>query len=146
MPHLTFPMSDDGLALDVLIGLDGAASHACVAAGQPVPVPLQVKALIDSGCDPTAVSQSVLNALGLLRGTTATTHTAAGLVQVEVFQVSLSIYGPDGTSGPSFNAADWKVTALPQPIPGIDVLLGLDLLRQCLLIVDGPGKKFTLSF
>lgn len=146
MPHLTFPITDEGLALEVLIGLDSADSHARVAAGQSIPVPLQLKALIDSGCDLTAVNASALSALGLVKGTPVTTHTAAGAVAVEQFQVSLSIYGPDGTAGPSFNAPDWKVTSLAHPIPGIDVLLGIDLLRQCLLIVDGPGKKFTLAF
>ncbi len=29
---------------------------------------------------------------------------------------------------------------------GLDLLVGFDILRACLLIVDGPGGSFTLAF
>jgi hypothetical protein len=37
------------------------------------------------------------------------------------------------------------VMELP-PGPSCDVLIGMDVLRQCKLIVDGPGGCFTLEF
>ena len=34
---------------------------------------------------------------------------------------------------------------MPQPIPDIEVLIGMDVLNDCLLIFDGPKKEFTLA-
>jgi hypothetical protein len=31
-------------------------------------------------------------------------------------------------------------------VAGVDVLVGLDVLRTCKLFVDGPGGTFTLDF
>ncbi len=38
------------------------------------------------------------------------------------------------------------VTELPAPLPDADVLVGLDLLLDCKLVLDGPGRWFTLEF
>jgi hypothetical protein len=32
------------------------------------------------------------------------------------------------------------------PGPLCEVLIGMDVVRQCKLIVDGPGEFFTLEF
>jgi hypothetical protein len=37
------------------------------------------------------------------------------------------------------------VMALP-PGPSCDVLIGMDVLKQCKLIVDGPANFFTVEF
>jgi hypothetical protein len=31
-------------------------------------------------------------------------------------------------------------------VSGIDVLLGMNLARECLTIIDGPGGYFTIGF
>jgi len=38
------------------------------------------------------------------------------------------------------------VTELAHPIPGVDVLIGMDVLLACRLIVDGPARQFALEF
>jgi hypothetical protein len=31
-------------------------------------------------------------------------------------------------------------------LPNVDVLIGMDVLADCLLVLDGPGKQFILAF
>jgi len=59
--------------------------------------------------------------------------------------VSLSIVGPTGM-GPSLVQPSLEVVELTTPIPNIDVLLGMDVLLQCRLLIDGPARQFTLMF
>ena len=41
---------------------------------------------------------------------------------------------------------EWVVTEFLHAPPNIDVLVGLDLMQEWLLILDGPGQRFTLGF
>jgi hypothetical protein len=38
------------------------------------------------------------------------------------------------------------VMEMPSPIPGVEVLIGLDILLDCKLLLDGPARQFTLEF
>ena len=35
---------------------------------------------------------------------------------------------------------------MPSPMGKFDVLIGLDVLRTCKFLLDGPGDHFTLEF
>jgi hypothetical protein len=48
--------------------------------------------------------------------------------------------------GPRLMRPDWLVTGLAQDLGDVDVLFGLDLLREVVLTVNGPGKTFSLDF
>jgi hypothetical protein len=37
------------------------------------------------------------------------------------------------------------VTEVSVTLQNVDVLVGLDVIKQCLLIIDGPGDRFTLG-
>jgi hypothetical protein len=39
-----------------------------------------------------------------------------------------------------------EVSALDHAIPGIDMLIGLDVLLNRRLLIDGPARRFTLDF
>ncbi len=41
---------------------------------------------------------------------------------------------------------DLLIMELIDPIPGVEVLIGLDILLDCRLLLDGPGRQFTLEF
>src|SRR5439155_14956447 len=91
MPQLTFPITGAGLAVPVWVGLDGKTTAALHGAGQPIPPPVQARGLLDTCSDVTALASWVLRQLGVPPTTTATTHTAGGVVAVQLFEVSLSI-------------------------------------------------------
>ena len=146
MPHFTFPITKDGCTLDMLVGFGHDDMKAVVAAGQPPPPPIAARAIIDTGSDKTAVAPRILQQLGIGVLGSVQTHTAAGLIVVQLYEISLSIPNPTGARTPMLVRAQWLVTDFLQAPPGIDVLLGMDLIRECLLIIDGPGEFFTLGF
>jgi hypothetical protein len=100
---------------------------------------------MDTGTDATAVAQQVVRSLGLPLSASARTHTASGYVPVDVYGISLSILPATG-SGSMFTAPDLVATGLIHTAPGIDVLVGLDVILQGVLHVDGPGGVFSFAF
>jgi len=146
MPIMTFPTSPDGLAVEVLLGLNDADRAVRQAAGLPVPLMVYARGLLDTACDATAVSPRLIQHLGpSLQGRTSTV-TAGTSVIVNRFRLSVLIPGPTGVMGVTLVNPDVVVTELAQPLPNVEVLVGLDILRECLLIADWPGHRFTLAF
>jgi hypothetical protein len=145
MATQTHPVSIDGLALDVLIGLKGADMAALVAAGKPVPAPALVRALIDTGTDMTCCAKWIIQRFGLAPMLQHTTQGISGSAAVRLFEVSFSIPGGIAASGPLLVLPQLVVMELPQPLSNVEVLIGLDVLLQCGLHVDGPGGQFSLS-
>jgi hypothetical protein len=146
MPHLTFPMSPDGPVLEVVVALDTNKIAVRQQAGAAVPLPLPIRALIDTGTDVTAIAPRVLRQLGLAPLYTASTLTAGGQVGVDLFEVSLVITGPKGTAGPMYVRPYLLATELPVPLPNIEALIGRDILAECLFQLDGPGANFLLAW
>ncbi len=146
MPHFTLPVSPDGYLLQILLGLRATDMAALQAAGQPIPAPLHARALLDTGTDRTAVSTSLLRQMGVLAFGSVETHTAGGPVTVDLYRVSLSVPSPAGGIDPALAHPEWVVTEFLHAPPNIDVLIGLDLAEKWLLILDGPGQRFTLCF
>jgi hypothetical protein len=145
MPHLTFASSKDGLPLTVMIGLNGTTTAALVNQGQPIPPPLLVRAILDTGTDITCVVPQILHHFGLIPLVQKSTFTVSGPVSVKLFEVSLSIPKAGGLTGPLLVLDQLVVMELPHPLPNLEALIGNDVLSQCLLIVDGPRGDFTLS-
>jgi len=145
MPHLTFANSKDGYALTVVVGLNGHDSTKLVTQGMPVTPPLVVRALIDSANDVTCVAAGVLRHFGLSLIGRVTTQTMAESVFANLFEVSLGIPKSGGLTGPLLVLEQLRVMEWIQVFPNVDVMLGKDVLSHCLLIIDGPRAKFTLS-
>ncbi len=146
MPHFTVPMSPEGYAVEVMLGLPAADMAVLLAAGQVIPPPLRARGLLDTATDKTAVAVGLLQQMGLPHLGSVETQTAGGRVIVKLYRASLSVLNPAGAIDPSQARPDWVVTEFLHAPPNIDVLLGLDLARECLLILDGPGQRFTLGF
>ena len=115
-------------------------------AGQAVPAPLMLQGVIDTGSDVTAVPSFVLQKLGISSAQKKKTQTASGSVSVNMVEISLSIVGPNQAVNPMFSDPALLAMELPQPIPDVDVIVGLDVLLQCQLFIDGPARQFTLTF
>ncbi len=145
MPGLTYPFLPDGLLVPALVGLAGPAMQALHARGTALPGPVPARGILDSGTTITAVAPWVLSALNATPGPATQTHTAAGVVNVHFCQISFTIYNL-ASGGAVLSRPDWTVTNLLHDLDDVDVLFGLDLLREIVLNVDGPGRSFTLTF
>jgi len=63
---------------------------------------------------------------------------------VRFYEISFTIYNL-AASDVLFRGG-WQVLELPADLDDIDILFGLDLLRDIVLTVDGPGQLFSLDF
>src|SRR5262249_29486287 len=91
MPHITFTIEPDGVIVRVMVGVTGKDTAALVAAGQPVPRPVLLRAAIDTGTDVTMVSSAVLNQFGLTVVSQLSSTTVGGTILANLFEVSLTV-------------------------------------------------------
>src|ERR1700733_4374800 len=75
MPHFTLQVSPQGPIVDAGIMVGNARQQALQDAGQDVPPPQIIRALIDTGASISGVDPTVLTALGLSQTGEAEIHT-----------------------------------------------------------------------
>jgi hypothetical protein len=85
-------------------------------------------------------------ALGIGAGCDNGHHTVAGQIRVSLYEVSLGITDPNQPGGPWMTRPSLLVTELAAALTDADVLIGLDVLLECTLLLDGPARMFTLDF
>jgi hypothetical protein len=146
VPQYTYPIQAGELTLPVLIGLGSDEAVACLAAGQALPSLAWGMGVIDTGTNVTCIAGAVLRQLGSMVLYRATSQTTAGPFVANLYQISLSIPAPGPTPGPMLTRSDLIVMEMTQVIPGIEALIGLDVLLEIQLLLDGPGRTFTLAF
>jgi len=147
MPLIRLPIEKDGLVVPVRVGLPPADHDAIRAAGGVPPAPLVLRGLLDTGADAVLINPSVVAHLQLLPVSRAVNQTVHGSDPVELYWVSLAVTGPDGLTGPTLVRAPHLVVGSPDPLPQqLDLIIGMDILRDCLLIADGPGGTLTIGF
>jgi len=138
MPNVTLDLVSIGAAVDVMVGVSEPLRDALAKAGKPIPTPINIRALIDTGASSSAISPSVVERLKLEpRGTVPihTPSTADAPHETPQFDVCIIFTHPRLT---------WKIPAVPvisvnMHTQGVEALLGRDILNQCLLIYNGPG-------
>jgi hypothetical protein len=146
MPRLEFPIDADGLLVDAVVGLRGLTIAALLASGQRITSPVAVRGAVDTGTDITAVSAAVLRQLGVTASYQRTTQTVSGQLNVQLFVVSVGITNLGDPAASELVESDLTVMELATPLPNaIEVLIGVDVLRGCKLIVDGPAGWFALE-
>lgn len=144
MPQLIYPCDETGLWADVRVNVDGTTLQSLHATGRAVPNSVQVKGLIDTGSDLSAVATGILQKFGIAVHAHATTRAIGGSIPVRLFKVTLMILDATQPQLPWLVRPDLLVMELPSGAP-IDVLIGMDVLLECKLFLNGPGRQFTLE-
>ncbi len=117
-------------------------------AGQPVPEPVKIQAMLDTGASGTCVDPFVLDQLNLtptgsIQVNTPTTGTQP--VAADQYDVSLVIFsGPDQPPLAHFTLPVLKSELLVAQ--GFHALIGRDVLRGCLLSYVGASGLFSLAY
>jgi hypothetical protein len=145
MATLTFPVSADGLCVDVRVNFDTTTLNSLKSAGHPLPSSIPARGLIDTGSDISAAAPWILQQLAVPVHSQRTTHGIAGSIPVRLFNISLFILDSHQPQMPWLVQPDLLVMELPSTLP-VDVLIGLDVLFNCSLLLDGLGRQFTLTF
>jgi hypothetical protein len=148
MPVLTGPLSAEGAVVDARIGWSDSAAQAQRAALRPVPPPVDVRALIDSGAEVSCADPSVIQALGLPVGgfVLANVPAQGGLTYATQHDAGLVLIHPSGDMRLNLVIRTLLVVELPIGVLGYQTLLGRDVLTGCRFLYDGPAAKFELHY
>lgn len=146
MPHLSLPFSGGAPVIDLLVGVSHARAGALAAAGQPIPAPVQIRALVDTGASCTTVDGAILSSLGVPITGTVPCHTPSTTSNqphiANQFDISLVLIHPLLTrTWPALPVIQSQLSH-----QGIQGLVGRDVLAFCLLTYDGQQQCFCLGF
>lgn len=148
MPYFTRQVAPNGgLVVVAVIGVSQARQNALTAAGQNIPTPVTVQALIDTGASGTCIDPSVLSALGLSPTGSVpmlTPSTGAQPVPTDTYDVSLIIFATAQHLPLIHHTVPVMRSELA--VQGIQALIGRDILKGCLLTYDGASGLFSLAF
>jgi hypothetical protein len=133
-------LAQEGIVLDVAIELDNLTSAALRAQNQPIPTPLNCKALVDTGASGLALDATIIQRLGLVRKGVLPNLTAAGPRAANVYFVGLSFPGSELKSYPLLRAMDCNLTGQP-----FRCLIGRETMRNWHLHYNGESGAVSIS-
>ena len=148
MAHFTLQIEDAGPLLNVQVGVSVPRNNALRRAGKPVPQPIAVKGLVDTGAsctsiDPSVVEELELSPTGDLKMVTPSTGSDA--VIVPQYDVAIAIYGTTIEQQPKLDPV-LPVAEFSLANQGFKVLVGRDVLAGCVLVYNGTIGHYTLCF
>ena len=124
----------------VRIGVSAAKADLLRQQNKPIPAPIEITALIDTGASGTAVKPEVIRQLQLTpHGITKIATPSSAAHACNVYDVSLTFPNGVGIA---------VITVIEVPLEGqiIQGLIGRDVLAHCILIYSGYTNTFSLSF
>lgn len=146
MPHFTLQVLPNGPIVAAFVAVSVPRRDALIAAGQVVPAPVRILALLDTGASGTAIDPSVLNTLALTpTGTTLVSSPTTGATPQTVNQYDVGFVIPAPSGAPLFSQTLPVIASELLAAQGFHALIGRDILSQCVFVYNGSGF-FTLSY
>jgi hypothetical protein len=148
VPHFTLSVGPSGALLQAIAAVSFSRTEALRAAGQPIPNPVPIMGLVDTGASCTSIDPSVLSALNLTPTGSVLVHTpSTGTTphDAEQFDIALVIPATPGALPLGFGTIP-VISSELLAMGGFHALIGRDILDRCLLVYDGAAKLFTLAF
>ncbi|HEV3270748.1 MAG TPA: aspartyl protease family protein [Candidatus Methylacidiphilales bacterium] len=135
--------------MDVIIAVSAPRYQALIDEKQPIPSPVTIRVLLDTGAGVTAIDAQVLNQLGITPRGVMPCHTPStkdgAAHNLRVFDVGLGfIHIPNPPASLVFNPIPVVEAHLAHQ--GIQGLIGRDVLAKCLLTYNGQANTFSLAF
>jgi hypothetical protein len=137
-----------GPLTDVRVTLNRDDARSRRTHGRPVPTPIEVVALIDTGAECSAVSPTVVSRLGLPLVTARLTNAPGlgGLSITPIRDASFILLHPDRRRSLHLNVWDIEVVELDIAAAGCDAVIGRDILARCTFTYNGRTNSFSLSY
>jgi hypothetical protein len=134
--------------VNALAAVSAPRRAALEAANQPIPPPVRIRALVDTGASCTCIDPTVLAQLQLTpTGSTQMITPSTGQTPVVTEQYDVGIYvpGPTGADRP-LAFPTLPVVASDLQLQGFQALIGRDVLSRCILYYNGDFGLFTLGY
>jgi hypothetical protein len=148
MPHFTVSFTQGVPIIDLVVTVSAARRVALEAARIPIPAPLAVRGLVDTGASHTCVDFSIFQALQLQPTGSVPMHTpsTAGVpMAADTYDVAIII--PSSPTSLPFLRANMQVSAADLlPSQGFHVLVGRDILADCMVTYNGAMQLLTLAY
>jgi hypothetical protein len=148
MPLLKGTIEPGGAIIDVLVGVSKPRRRLLEKHGFPVPYPVHVRALIDTGAHMSGFAPRVFKELSVLPVTKTAIYTPStppgSPHECDLYDVSLSLVA-NGSPHPFPDSRVMEADCW-MPGEGIEALIGTDILNKCYLRYHGLDMKFDLSF
>ena len=147
MPSFTFPLAADGPLLEITVSVSRSRRYVLTRFGLPVPQPVKVRALIDTGATFSCLDDSVFSRLDLSsKGTVPILAPTTGAIYqlMNRYDVDLELLATPTQR--LFLLEDFPVLEAPLAAQGIEGLIGRDVLSRCVFVYDGTANTFSLSF
>lgn len=146
MPSINLPIQENGVLIQVVVGVSIPFQEALKLAGQPIPKQLKGTFLVDTGASLSCVDVDFIKPLDLpVIGSIniQTPSTQGGVHVCKQYDAMLFLPNKD-YAGFTIEAIPLLATHLKSQ--GIDGLLGKDVLDKCTFIYNGTVKLFTLAY
>ena len=146
MARFSFPLTSNGPLVEVLVSVTASRHYVLSRFQLPIPEPVRVRALIETGaaysCCDLAVF-SLLNLVSTYEVSILTPGTGAVPQQMKQYEVDVTIVASQGQiTSPFKRVADVEASLAAQ---GVHALIGRGILDRCLFLYDGPNATFSLS-
>jgi predicted aspartyl protease len=141
MPAFTWRQSDlkdQGPRVPLTISVTEAARAALVADNKPVPAPIPLTALVDTGAGASVITRGIAQKLGLQPVGVTNVHTPSDAnVPMPTYAIRL-VLG---------NVIVFETTAIEADLQaqGIEALIGRDVLSSAVFIYTGYAGEFTIA-
>ena len=112
---------------------------------RPVPGPLVVRTLVDTGASVSVLDVHIVTGLGLIQTGSTAIHsptTGPGYEYRDQYDVAF-FFGSAPGSVRSFTVS---VIGTELASEGFSAIIGWDILGHCVLNCDGPNRRFTLAY
>jgi hypothetical protein len=129
-----------GLLLNVEVNVSDALAQILIEQNQAIPSAIAGRALVDTGASICAVDEESAVALGL-QPVGQSSVSGVGGTQIRNVYVAKILF--PGTPIPQ---QEWTLTGADLKDQNLLVLIGRDILRNCVLVYNGPMGCYTLAF
>jgi hypothetical protein len=147
MPLLDVSIGPNGPIIEVRLWVVPQDAVDMAVAGLPVPRPISVPGLVDTGAEVTAIQRSLAEWMGVpvfsfLEARSSVLGDEARIVAVYRIQMTFGpLEAPDPPKWRTISAVGVSVVS-----PGATVLIGRDLLATCRSTYDGRKRRLMISY
>jgi predicted aspartyl protease len=145
MSRIEGPIDTSGAVISVRIEVSPRQAFALRQRGRPVPIGVDILAVVDTGASCSVLDEQIIRRLSLAplgRVSIHTPSTGQAYVQRGSYLASIIL----GAGEPGRIEFVSRVIESELASQGFLALIGRDVLSRCILTFDGPADRFVLEY
>lgn len=148
MPSLSDALIAEGALVSILVGVSASTVQILRSALRPIPPPVVIRALLDTGAEMTGIDATLVQSLDPTSAGWQFANLPAhgGLLPVMLRDISLTILHPSGNPADNLVLRDWTVLELPLAPLHYEAVIGRDVLARCDFLFSGRSNSFQLTY